>query len=76
MIPRGFRMWVKKALNDDRDQLASYLIHCCKEGPQDSLAWPLLEATGDKTYDIETFKKAADIVIKTEFLTGNVPDEK
>lgn len=68
MVPRGFRMWVKQCLKDDREQLAAYLYDCAMNGPKDSLVWDLLEEVGDPTFNGETFRKAADVVLKTEFI--------
>lgn len=63
MIPLGFRMWVKEKLNDDSALLATHLFNCAQTGGPESIVWGLLKETGDTRYDVQTFRKAAQLVI-------------
>jgi len=71
MVPMGFKMWCEKELKNDRERIAAYLFSCTVSGPKDSFVWDLIHSTGDDTYNFETFRKAADLVINKK---GSQPE--
>lgn len=60
----AFEQWFRVMYLKDIKNGIMYLKHCIKFGQPDSVIWDYLKATGDKIFDDETFKKAAENIIE------------
>ena len=59
----AFEQWL---INNfpDRNEMCDYLIKMIMKNPNsDNMVWGLLEATGDKIYNRESFLKVADHIL-------------
>ncbi len=65
ILDTAYCHWLRANSNNNVERCAK-LIH--ESGPGE-LAWELLAATGDATYDWETFRKAARMVLRCQIDT-------
>ncbi len=66
-IPRAMARWFFETFSQDPqglDQAAGYIYDSISAGKAEEF-WKLLEATGDKVYSTETFRKVAKLLIET-----------
>lgn len=59
----AFHAWFYDRFNDRKEDGAQYLFQCAAHGDSDNLVWDFLERTRDKTYNADTFSKAADLIL-------------
>lgn len=60
----AFEKWFHINFKENIPAGAQYLYQCAAEGPADSIVWQWLDKTGDKTYSVETFVKAAKLILE------------
>ena len=60
----AFETWLCITFQKDVTDIANYLFKMVKSGcPSDSMIWDMLDETGDKQYNFETFLKVARNVV-------------
>lgn len=60
----AFNHWLKQETNGDVAQAAQILFEIAANGSSDAIAWKYLKLTGDQTYRLETFMKAAKLALE------------
>lgn len=61
-FPRAFVQWFKRETKGDVALGAALLFDMVGHGPSDCIIWDVLKRTGDDTYTLDTFVKAAEIL--------------
>lgn len=56
----AYHKWLKMQTTD-KEKLSFVILNEVLNGNE--MAYDLLEETGDKTYNMDTFKKAADLIL-------------
>lgn len=67
----AFERWFQSKYQTLPLKGAEYLYWCCTKGPADSIAWEYLKRVGDKHYSLETFVKAARLILEVEDETND-----
>jgi hypothetical protein len=60
----AFQIWFRINFSKDVTAGAAYLYDCAMKGPSDSVVWQWLEKVGDERYSVETFVKAAKLILE------------
>lgn len=61
--PTAFARWFYKNFADNPQKGAAYLFGMCGKGMLGDVGWEYLKRTGDKEYSINTFIKAAELIL-------------
>lgn len=59
----AFSKWLARESESDRVKAASILREMMLDNPMNDVVWDALRATGDETYNYDSFLKAADILL-------------
>jgi hypothetical protein len=61
----AFEAWFQREFSDATDG-GKFLAHATQDAEASSIYWEYLERTGDTSYTLETFVKAARIILEAK----------